>query len=84
MGIFSKKNSDETHASTPRVHRQEKRQSRAPVAMNMSSRPSFGQWLKVTWLDILTMAAMGAIGLGVCIFYFHCLSFSLQFYYTML
>ncbi|KAL7791376.1 phosphatidic acid phosphatase type 2/haloperoxidase [Trichoderma ceciliae] len=34
-----------------------------PYAMH--SRPSFGQWLKVTWLDILTMAAMGAIGLGV-------------------
>jgi len=33
--------------------------------MNMSSRPTFGQWLKVTWLDIVTMAAMGAVGLGV-------------------
>jgi hypothetical protein len=31
----------------------------------MSKRPSFGQWLKYTWLDILTMAIMGAIGLGV-------------------
>ncbi|EHY56744.1 hypothetical protein HRR83_002176 [Exophiala dermatitidis] len=28
-------------------------------------RPTFGQWLKFTWLDILTMAAMGAVGLGV-------------------
>ncbi|UKZ72567.1 hypothetical protein TrVFT333_000199 [Trichoderma virens FT-333] len=35
----------------------------APYAMH--SRPSFGQWLRVTWLDILTMVAMGAIGLGV-------------------
>lgn len=34
-----------------------------PYAMH--SRPSFGQWLRVTWLDILTMVAMGAIGLGV-------------------
>jgi len=32
---------------------------------SMSSRPTFGQWLKHTWIDILTMAAMGAIGLGV-------------------
>lgn len=32
---------------------------------SMATRPSFGQWLKYTWLDILTMAAMGAIGLGV-------------------
>ncbi|KAK3377516.1 phosphatidic acid phosphatase type 2/haloperoxidase [Podospora didyma] len=31
----------------------------------MMTRPTFGQWLRVTWLDILTMAAMGAIGLGV-------------------
>lgn len=30
-----------------------------------NKRPSFGQWLKGTWLDILTMAAMGAIGLGI-------------------
>lgn len=31
----------------------------------MSRRPTFGQWLKGTWLDIVTMACMGAIGLGV-------------------
>lgn len=31
----------------------------------MSTRPSFGQWLKHTWLDIVTMVVMGAIGLGV-------------------
>lgn len=34
-----------------------------PKAHN--SRPTFGQWIKATWLDILTMAIMGAIGLGV-------------------
>ncbi|KAJ1323598.1 diacylglycerol diphosphate phosphatase [Microdochium nivale] len=32
---------------------------------SMARRPTFGQWLKHTWLDILTMACMGAIGLGV-------------------
>jgi diacylglycerol diphosphate phosphatase / phosphatidate phosphatase len=32
---------------------------------NFNRRPSFGQWLKFTWLDIVTMAAMGAVGLGV-------------------
>ncbi len=31
----------------------------------MATRPGFGQWLKHTWLDIVTMAVMGAIGLGV-------------------
>ena len=32
---------------------------------SMKTRPKFGQWLKYTWLDILTMAVMGAVGLGV-------------------
>jgi membrane-associated phospholipid phosphatase len=31
----------------------------------MTTRPRFGQWLKYTWLDIVTMAAMGALGLGI-------------------
>lgn len=31
----------------------------------MQTRPMFGQWLKYTWLDILTMAVIGALGLGV-------------------
>jgi hypothetical protein len=31
----------------------------------LSSRPTFGEWLKGTWLDILTMAILGALGLGV-------------------
>ncbi|KAL5408054.1 hypothetical protein PMIN06_005705 [Paraphaeosphaeria minitans] len=30
-----------------------------------NSRPTFGQWIKATVLDIVTMAAMGAVGLGV-------------------
>lgn len=28
-------------------------------------RPTFGQWLKATWIDLLTMVAMGLLGLGV-------------------
>ncbi len=35
----------------------------------MATRPRFGQWLRHTWLDILTMAAMGAVGLGVSLTY---------------
>jgi len=31
----------------------------------MTTRPTFGQWLKYTWLDIVTMAALGALGLGI-------------------
>jgi hypothetical protein len=36
-----------------------------PVTFN--ARPTFGQWLKATGLDILTMFILGAIGLGVSI-----------------
>ncbi|KAJ8107429.1 hypothetical protein ONZ43_g6736 [Nemania bipapillata] len=31
----------------------------------MATRPSFGQWLKVTWIDIVTFVVMGVIGLGI-------------------
>ncbi|CAI6340193.1 unnamed protein product [Periconia digitata] len=34
-------------------------------ASTFNSRPTFGQWIKATGLDIVTMACMGAIGLGV-------------------
>ncbi|KLU83912.1 lipid phosphate phosphatase 2 [Magnaporthiopsis poae ATCC 64411] len=34
-------------------------------AYSMAKRPGFGLWLKHTWLDILTMAILGAIGLLV-------------------
>ena len=33
----------------------------------LNKRPSFGQWLKVTWPDVLTMIVMGIIGLGVSV-----------------
>lgn len=36
-----------------------------PLVMNMSQRPTFGQWIKVTWIDLVTMAIMGMIGLAV-------------------
>lgn len=41
------------------------RARREPLVLPYSQRPPFGQWLKATWLDILTMVIMGAIGLGV-------------------
>ncbi|KAL8414451.1 hypothetical protein RB594_005620 [Gaeumannomyces avenae] len=34
-------------------------------AYSMAKRPRFGLWLKHTWLDILTMALLGALGLGI-------------------
>lgn len=33
-----------------------------------NSRPTFGQWLKQTWVDLLTMIILGAIGLGASTF----------------
>ncbi|KAI0831552.1 acid phosphatase/Vanadium-dependent haloperoxidase [Hypoxylon sp. FL0890] len=32
---------------------------------SMARRPSFSLWLRVTWLDILTMIILGAVALGV-------------------
>ncbi|KAI3396968.1 hypothetical protein diail_11368 [Diaporthe ilicicola] len=62
MGIFSRKPRDGTaHAATGPKHHHDK----GTPYYSMSTRPSFGQWLKHTWLDILTMVIMGAIGLGV-------------------
>ncbi|GAA5947652.1 hypothetical protein JCM10213_002246 [Rhodosporidiobolus nylandii] len=28
-------------------------------------RPTFGEWVKLYWVDLLTMAALGAVGLGI-------------------
>lgn len=65
MNFFKRRQRDPAVAETSTTHHREKR---APVAAtNMNRRPTFGQWLKVTWLDLFTMAAMGMIGLGVCL-----------------
>ncbi|CAD6444516.1 2f5a4c19-cbae-4962-b20a-14172f85d918 [Sclerotinia trifoliorum] len=67
MGMFSRK--QQAPANTgPGTHvtpHDTQHHGKGPLVLPMSKRPSFGQWLKVTWLDILTMAAMGAVGLGV-------------------
>ncbi|RDW66515.1 hypothetical protein BP6252_10150 [Coleophoma cylindrospora] len=68
MGIFSRRqhegnvapaNGNGTHEKTSHHG------AKQPLIMDMSRRPPFGQWLKVTWLDIVTMIIMGVIGLGV-------------------
>lgn len=49
-------------------HREKKREKRALFDIDSgyyNRRPSFGQWLKFTWIDLLTFVVMGAIGLGV-------------------
>jgi hypothetical protein len=66
MGLFSRRqHSAATADATTTARTTRRREKRAPIVMDMNRRPSFGQWLKVTWLDIVTMAAMGIIGLGV-------------------
>jgi len=64
MGFFSRRAGRDGPAAAPRASRHH---GHAAEPYPMATRPSFGQWLKVTWLDILTMIAMGAIGLGVSI-----------------
>ncbi|KAL7268788.1 hypothetical protein RUND412_008574 [Rhizina undulata] len=32
---------------------------------DLNTRPTFGEWFRSVWLDIVTMVCMGAIGLGV-------------------
>ncbi|RYP02248.1 hypothetical protein DL764_005890 [Monosporascus ibericus] len=63
MGLFRKQpgagNASNGHSKATRRH------ERTPETYTMSTRPSFGQWLKHTWFDIVMMACMGALGLGI-------------------
>lgn len=78
MGLFTRRARDQPIAPTTNNniplnnmttdktgHHGHTRTSRQPLVLSYSQRPPFGQWLKATWLDILTMAIMGVIGLGV-------------------
>ncbi|KAH6658684.1 phosphatidic acid phosphatase type 2/haloperoxidase [Truncatella angustata] len=72
MGLFKHKarnepavNNNGAAATSTTNGTRHKRRDHVSEAYSMGKRPSFGQWLKLTWLDILTMAIMGAIGLGV-------------------
>ncbi|KAI0869436.1 phosphatidic acid phosphatase type 2/haloperoxidase [Hypoxylon argillaceum] len=62
MGLFSRR--DREGAGQPQVNGT-KRSRHVHSTYSMATRPSFGQWLKVTWVDILTFVIMGAIGLGI-------------------
>ncbi|KAJ9139439.1 Phosphatidic acid phosphatase beta [Pleurostoma richardsiae] len=65
MGFFSRRPRDgPASSSNGNVAPHHHHSARDPF-YSMATRPSFGQWLRVTWLDILTMACMGAVGLGV-------------------
>ncbi|KAK7749572.1 hypothetical protein SLS53_000148 [Cytospora paraplurivora] len=63
---FLKRQPRDGHAQPERAPRASRKHHSANQSYySMAARPSFGQWLKYTWLDIVTMACMGAIGLGV-------------------
>ncbi|CAJ2506516.1 Uu.00g006460.m01.CDS01 [Anthostomella pinea] len=64
MGLFNKR-AREGPGHTQATKTPKKSHGHARNTYPMSTRPSFGQWLKVTWVDILTMVAMGALGLGI-------------------
>lgn len=61
MGFFNRRARD---PAVPAKHHKHEKHHHGE-AHNMSMAPSFGQWLKAVWLDILTMFILGAIGLGV-------------------
>ncbi|KAH8895716.1 PAP2-domain-containing protein [Thozetella sp. PMI_491] len=68
MGFFNRRPRDgpvPAGAATNGHHHRRRTHGTHSEPYSMASRPTFGQWLKATWLDILTMAIMGAIGLGV-------------------
>ncbi|KAI1848592.1 hypothetical protein JX265_011554 [Neoarthrinium moseri] len=73
MGLFSHKSRQEpghtstttAGASSSRAGLFGKRRDHVNESYSMATKPRFGQWLKYTWLDILTMVIMGVIGLGV-------------------
>lgn len=41
-----------------------KEEGRSPAASRGMAFPTFKEWIGLYWVDILTMAAMGAVGLG--------------------
>src|SRR5690242_9415626 len=73
MGLFNKRNTAapaDTAAATGSHHREKKAsvfgsKNEHGGARTWNSRPTFGAWIKATALDIITMAILGAIGLGV-------------------
>ena len=80
MGLFSKKTAStdantapavgtEKHGRNNIMSRKERKHGKSRATYGdgtLNKRPKFGQWLKSTWPDILTMVIMGMLGLGVC------------------
>lgn len=54
-----------THEKKPGLFARRGHHNVSNGVASWNTRPTFGQWIKATALDIITMACMGAIGLGV-------------------
>lgn len=70
MGLFSRRGTSDNgrHGRSNIMSSKERRQPKSSASYGddvLNKRPSFGQWIKVTWPDILTMIVMGVLGLGV-------------------
>jgi hypothetical protein len=65
MGLFNRRTEPRAAAAPATGATNQRVERRYDEPYPMKTRPSFGQWLKFTALDIFTMAVMGAIGLGV-------------------
>ncbi|KAA8899509.1 phosphatidic acid phosphatase type 2/haloperoxidase [Sphaerosporella brunnea] len=66
MGPFSRRRADPATTTNGRGHGHHHGEKRAAATdYHINRRPTFGMWLRTVWLDILTMAALGAVGLGV-------------------
>ncbi|KAI0418346.1 phosphatidic acid phosphatase type 2/haloperoxidase [Xylaria grammica] len=64
MGFFNRRNREDANSNINHIHGT-RRSRHVDSTYSMATRPSFGQWLKVTWLDIFTFVIMGVIGLGI-------------------
>jgi diacylglycerol diphosphate phosphatase/phosphatidate phosphatase len=65
MGLFNRKTAPVAADTTTTTGAHHREKSGGHGTASHNSRPTFGQWIKATALDIITMAIMGAIGLGV-------------------
>ncbi|KAI5845709.1 phosphatidic acid phosphatase type 2/haloperoxidase [Morchella snyderi] len=75
MGLFSRNTEAAAPAGNSTSSKHHHRRSSAShghpekhrqvFGRHMNERPTIGEWLRTIWLDIITMACLGAVGLGV-------------------
>ena len=70
MGLFTRRAKADgstlpTTNNNGRHHQPKTHEPFNPESGIFNRRPTFRQWLSMTWLDILTMIILGAVGLGI-------------------